>query len=198
MNQPRETSNQHWLAFILLFLGGAFLLVKSNFDGLANFTPVMAFAFTGAIVMPKRFRILIPLGLVLATDLMLYGSEAFAHSFVVVKYGLLFGAALWGASLNRQTSVFGTLGRVLGCSIVFYLVANTASWFGSPAYAKTFAGWLQANTTGLPGFPPSWMFLRNAIVSDQLFSLVLLLAFNWESARKQLPMLPWVPAVQRA
>tara|TARA_R110002096_G_scaffold91625_24_gene207403 strand:+ start:247 stop:843 length:597 start_codon:yes stop_codon:yes gene_type:complete len=198
MNPSRETSEQHWLAFILLILGAAFLLVKSNVDAMGNFAPVMAFAFTGAIIMPKRLRILVPLALVMLTDLLLYGAGAFTHGFALIKYGLFSGAALWGASLNRQTSVVGTLGRVLGCSIVFYLVANTAAWLGSPAYAKSVAGWLQANTIGVPGYPPSWLFLRNAIVSDQLFSVVLLLAFNWESARKHLPVLPWISEPHRA
>ncbi len=198
MNDSPNSNGQSWLAIILLLLGGVFLIVKSNMDALANFAPVMAFAFTGAIVMPKRFRIAIPLLLVLMTDLFIYGAEAFSHSFVLVKYGLFLAAALWGASLAQRISITGTLGRVLGCSLVFYLVANTAAWFGSASYAPTFAGWLQANTTGVPGFPPSWLFLRNSLLSDFGFTLVLLVAFNWESAKKRLPTLPWAPVAQRA
>jgi hypothetical protein len=55
-------------------------------------------------------------------------------------------------------------------SFLFYVVTNTASWFGEPAYAKTVAGWLQALTTGQPGYEPTWMFFRSTLVSDLLFT----------------------------
>ncbi len=193
MNDPNDRSRRHWLAISLLVLGGVYLLTKASFETLGNFAPVMAFAFTGAVVMPKRFRIWAPLAVVLATDLILYGAQLFAHGSTLAKYALLLGAAFWGASLSSHISVLGTLGRVLVCSLGFYLVANTAAWLGTPAYAKTLAGWVQANTTGLPGFPPSLVFLRNALIADQVFSLLLLLAFNGESALKKWPILPWTP-----
>jgi hypothetical protein len=37
-------------------------------------------------------------------------------------------------------------------------------------YAKTFAGWIQAITTGLPGYPPTWEFFRNTLLSGGLFT----------------------------
>jgi hypothetical protein len=37
-------------------------------------------------------------------------------------------------------------------------------------------------TTGLPGFPPSWMFYRNALVSDLIFGALLLAV--WLLARR--------------
>lgn len=42
-------------------------------------------------------------------------------------------------------------------------------------YSLSFSGWFQALTTGLPGFPPTWLFFRNALVSDFLYSGTLLL-----------------------
>ena len=48
------------------------------------------------------------------------------------------------------------------------------------------SGWVQALTTGLPGFPPTWVFLRNSLVSDLGFALVLLLAHNAEAKLRQL------------
>ena len=43
---------------------------------------------------------------------------------------------------------------------------------------STLAGWLQSNTTGLPGYEPSWLFLRNGIAGDLFFGLVLLLVLD--------------------
>jgi hypothetical protein len=37
---------------------------------------------------------------------------------------------------------------------------------------------VQANTTGLPGYPPAWLFLRNGVAGDLFFAAVLLLAFD--------------------
>jgi hypothetical protein len=37
-------------------------------------------------------------------------------------------------------------------------------------YAKTLAGWIQAITTGLPGYPPTWEFFRNTLLSGGIFS----------------------------
>jgi hypothetical protein len=37
-------------------------------------------------------------------------------------------------------------------------------------------------TTGLPGFPPSWIFYRNALVSDLIFGALLVAA--WSLARR--------------
>jgi hypothetical protein len=35
---------------------------------------------------------------------------------------------------------------------------------------KTLNGWWQALTTGLPGYPPTWMFLKNTLLSGGLFT----------------------------
>ena len=51
-----------------------------------------------------------------------------------------------------------------------------ACLFGSPrklgdvAYLPNAAGWWQAMTVGLPGFPPTLVFFRNSLVSDLLFT----------------------------
>ena len=41
---------------------------------------------------------------------------------------------------------------------------------------------------------PYVYFLRNSLISDQLFSLALILLFNWESAARQAPAFSWRPA----
>jgi hypothetical protein len=53
--------------------------------------------------------------------------------------------------------------------MLFYLVTNTASWLILP-YAKTWAGWIEALTTGLPGHAQTWEFFRNTLSSSGLFT----------------------------
>jgi hypothetical protein len=61
------------------------------------------------------------------------------------------------------------LGGMLG-GLIFYLLANTAAWLQDPYYPKTLAGWIQALTAGRPGYPPSWEFFRNTLLSSGIFT----------------------------
>ena len=64
----------------------------------------------------------------------------------------------------------------------YYVVSNTVAWASSVpphAYAKTLAGWWQSQTVGLPGFVPSYLFLRNALVGDLLFTLAFVALVVW-------------------
>ena len=87
-----------------------------------------------------------------------------------------------GLSIRRfQGSPATVLGVVAANSLLFYVVTNSVSWFTEPAYAKTSAGWVQALTVGVPGYPPTWTFLRNSLVSDLLFAGVFLAAMAFAS-----------------
>ncbi len=59
-------------------------------------------------------------------------------------------------------------------AILFYLITNTASWFfnpfHNPEYAKTLSGWLLALTKGINGWPPTFEFFRNTLLSGGLFT----------------------------
>ncbi|NDG72117.1 MAG: hypothetical protein EBY32_12625, partial [Proteobacteria bacterium] len=71
---------------------------------------------------------------------------------------------------------------LIGSGLFFYLVTNTAAWIGNPSYPRGLGGLWMSLTTGLPGFPPSWMFYRNALVSDLVFGVLLLSV--WALARR--------------
>ena len=55
-------------------------------------------------------------------------------------------------------------------AVLFYLITNTIAWWQNPVYAKTLAGWIQALTTGQPGYPPTWTFFGNSFLSSGLFT----------------------------
>jgi hypothetical protein len=57
---------------------------------------------------------------------------------------------------------------------MFYVITNTFSWLSDPGYAKSFAGLIQSLTVGLPQYSatPSWMFFRNSLLSDFIFTCV--------------------------
>jgi hypothetical protein len=82
-------------------------------------------------------------------------------------YALLIGLGKWiGPKAGMLKLIMGGL---LG-GLLFYLIANTAAWLEDSYYAKTLAGWIQALTTGRPGYPASWEFFRNTLLSSGLFT----------------------------
>lgn len=157
-----------------------------------NFTPWMALAFTGTLVFPKRVHFAaIPMLLILIGIAATSVQDVF-HWEAIAVYGF-FALAAWAAS--RLRGRLGLVSALLGtaaCSLTFYAVTNTVSWLSDPLYAKTVMGWVQALTqgNGTPGLPPTYWFLGQSLVSDLLFSCVLLASYNTEAALRRQPAIP--------
>jgi hypothetical protein len=67
-------------------------------------------------------------------------------------------------------------GSLLG-AVIFYLITNALSWALDPLYAtKSLTTLGQALWTGLPGYPPTWLFFRNAMIAQAVFSGIFLAA----------------------
>ncbi|MFZ2280009.1 MAG: DUF6580 family putative transport protein [Prosthecobacter sp.] len=197
MSSPdsRPASRAFLLPLALIVAAAAFRWAKLKgyvtLEVLENFTPWMALAFTGTLVFSKRVPfILIPL-LLVAIDFTATGAQVL-HWEALVVYGCFAAAALLASLWRGQMGMLGSLLGVVGCSLVFYFFTNTVSWLSNPvsAYSRDLAGWLQAVTTGEPGHLPTWFFLRNSLVSDLGFSLLLLAAFNTEAAFRQQQRIP--------
>jgi hypothetical protein len=151
-----------------------------------NFSPVAAIALCGPLVFPRRVALLLPLAGLLVSDIMLnlhFGAALFTGE-KIMRYLALTLVAWLGLRLRecRHVGVF-LLASVAG-STSFYLITNTASWFTDTAYAKTLAGWIQALTLGLPGYPPTWLFFRNSLVSDACFTLAFFGCFALSTTSK--------------
>ena len=71
--------------------------------------------------------------------------------------------------MGRKKPWWALVGGSLLGSAIFYLITNFASWLYL-AYAKTLAGLIQALTGGFPGYPPTWEFFRNTLMSGGLFA----------------------------
>ena len=117
------------------------------------------------------------------------GSNTHLRTFLIsdvvlnLKYGfaiinvyslfLLFVFALlyWlGHSLRNKKNIIVLLVSTFFSSIIFYISANTVSFFFDPGYLKNISGWLMANTTGLPGYPPAWLFGLKSLLSNIIFA----------------------------
>ncbi len=200
MTSPRLPASESppraiWLPLVLMALALILRAVKSTEFGqswLPNFSPWMALAFAGTALFPRHLPWWLPLAVLIAGDLLIHGSALLAEpGSMAVIYACFALAAFTALRLRGRIGALGILGGTLGCGLAFYLVSNTLAWFALPEYAKTLTGWLQAQTTGLPGFPPTWTFLRNSLLSDAGFAALLILAYNAEAAGRRARPLAW-------
>ena len=144
----------------------------------SNFSAAYALAFCAGLYFPTALAWVLPLATLLVTDVLLnalYYSKMPGFSwgdFVpgiapnYIGYAAFIGLGVLFRSKRSWAAMVG--GSLVG-AIVFYIISNTASWL-TLAYAKTFMGWIQALTVGLPGFPPTWVFLLKTIFSAGLFT----------------------------
>lgn len=138
-----------------------------------NFSAAYALAFCAGVYFPRGVRWWLPLSAFFGMDLILnafYYHVSIVDSYTLIKLGafaLLIGLGTWFHARRSWLALLS--GGLLG-ALIFYVVTNTASWFFDPGYPKTLSGWIQALTTGLPGYPPTWTFLKNTLLSGGLFT----------------------------
>lgn len=158
-------------------------LTPEGADFLPGFSPWMALAFAGTLLFSRgRFLWLIPVAII-GIDQISFGFDGASLKAALPTYACLALAAWWASTLHSKVGIFGILGRAVVGTVGFYVVTNSASWLTNPIYAKSVEGWIQALTVGMPGYPASILFFRNALLSDLAFSIVLIAAYNMEAAK---------------
>ena len=150
----------------------AFGLAGNHLGFFSNFSPLAAIALCGGIYLPRRVALGLPLAALLVSDLFLnwHFHVALLSLEMLSRYLALAASVAIGFSLRDRARLSTVLPASILGSLIFYVVTNTSSWLTWPGYARTFSGWSQALTTGLPGYAPTWMFFRSSLVSDLLFS----------------------------
>ncbi len=137
-----------------------------------NFSAAYALAFCAGVYFPRGL-VWLPFGTLLLTDILLnifyYHTPAVSVYMLgnYVAYLLLMGLGRMHSPKSSWVKL--VTGGLVG-PILFYLVTNTIAWIQDPHYKLTWAGWLTALTTGVPGWPPPWMFLKNSLLSGGLFT----------------------------
>ena len=138
-----------------------------------NFSAAHALLFCAAFWLPGWLGWVLPMATIIVTDLLLnsfvYNEPLLLQSSIPIwiTLGIFVVLAKWLAKRRSYGRVF--FGTLIG-TLLFYLVSNTMAWFGNPAYVKSFAGWIQALTVGLPGFPPTWFFGLKSLLGTSLFT----------------------------
>jgi hypothetical protein len=154
---------------------------------LSNFAPLAAIALCCGAYLPRRYKLTLPLITLFLSDVVLnltYGAP-FLTWHILCRYIALVLVGLLGVFLQNRASLKTMLPASIFGSLIFYTITNALSWLTDPGYIKNFAGLVQALTIGLPQYSatPTWMFFRNSLVSDLIFTAVFILLIHAESAR---------------
>ncbi len=171
-----------------------------------NFSAAYALAFCAGVYFPGRMAWWLPIGTLLVTDILinLYYQfylriDAFEPSLLVhlsmnyLSYAVLIAL---GKTIGAKASWLKLVGGGILGAILFYLITNTASWlfnpFHNPEYTKNLAGWLIALTKGTAGYPETWVFFRNTLLSGGIFTALfagaMKLTESAESAKEKEPV----------
>jgi hypothetical protein len=183
---------------IFLPLALMLVLALSRIPGMLpqNFSAAYAIAFCAGVYFTGRMAWWLPLGMLLLTDVGLNFYywlclgwnvwELPVLKYQAFNYGAYFVLILLGRRFNPKTSFSILLGGGVFGALLFYLITNTASWFfnpfGNPEYVKTFTGWITALIKGTSGWPETWQFLRNTLLSGGLFTALFVGAMKLTAA----------------
>ena len=182
-------------ALVLIVLAAGWRIAALHVPALANFAPLMALTFCGAVYFRDKRLWLLPFVALTLSDLYLdhhYATvyqELWTWPSVAVRLVWFALALVIGASVARRKTWLNLLSGTVGGAVFFYLATNTDAWIRDPAYLKTAAGWWQAMTIGRPEFPPTLYFFRNTLASDLLFTGLFAGTMEWAALRTGQPSL---------
>lgn len=126
-----------------------------------NFTAIGAMAlFGGATINDKRLAFLLPLVVMLLTDLIIG-----FHNVMIPVYACFAFTVLLGVFLQKKQKVWTIASASIISSVVFFLITNLPFWFGI-RYPNTFGGAMESYTLALP-------FFTNQLAGDLFYSAVL-------------------------
>jgi hypothetical protein len=148
---------------------------SADFHWMHNFAPVAAVALCGAVYLPRRLAAVLPIAMLFISDLVLnlfHYHQPFFTFDILPRYLALALISALGFALRGRSNLLRLLTASFAGSLIFFVITNTGSWIYEPGYAKTFAGWVQAMTTGLPGYPSTWWFYRYTLLSDLFYTLL--------------------------
>lgn len=142
----------------------------------ANFTPVAAVALFAGYYLPKKWAIILPLIIMLASDLFI---GFYDWKLMLVVYSCLIINGLLGLIIRNHRQPLAVLTATLTGSLLFFLLTNLAVWLFSTWYAHNLPDLLLCYTLAIP-------FFKNTLLGDLFFTGVFftsyeLLKFAWHA-----------------
>lgn len=175
-----------WLAVLLM---AVFAITRWPGVLPPNFSAAYALVFCAGAYFPGKLAWWLPLGTLLLSDIAInvfhYHTDP-VGSYMLVNY-LIYAALIWFGKNSLAAPFTALLGGGLLGAILFYLVTNTFAWLENPEYAKTLVGWIKALSLGTDGWPYTWEFFRNTLLSGGLFTSLFVGAMKLSEAPEPEP-----------
>jgi hypothetical protein len=184
------------LAFLIVF-------ALSRIPGMLplNFSAVYALVFCAGVYFSGRTAWWLPLTVLFITDIGLNLFYWIALDidvwerkkliYQLCNYVAYVALILLGRRFKPKSSFLSLLGGGVLGALLFYIITNTASWlfnpFKNPEYTLTFIGWLTALTKGTGGWPQTWEFFRNTLLSGGLFTALFVGAMKLTASTAESP-----------
>lgn len=151
----------------LLMLGLIFLVAVGLTMRLvphpANFTPVFAIALFAGYYLPKKWAIILPITVMLISDLFI---GFYDWKLMSVVYSCFILAGLIGLAIRKSRRVSSVITATLLVSISFFLITNFAVWLFSSWYAPNWSGLMLCYTLAVP-------FFKNTLMGNLFFTGIL-------------------------
>ncbi len=149
------------LAMLLLITGILFRFIPHA----ANMTPVAAIAlFGGSYLSDRRQAIILPLALMIISDLFLG-----LHDMVAFTWGATVLVSMIGVALRNSRTAVRFLGGTFASSLVFFIVTNFGVW-SMGWYPPTPQGLAQCYVAAIP-------FFRNFLMGTLVYGSALFGAY---------------------
>ncbi len=125
----------------------------------ANFAPIGAIALFSGLYLPKRWAIILPLAIMLISDIFV---GFYAWQIMLAVYLSFVLAGLIGLLVRKHKKFSTILGGTLLSAILFFLITNTAVWLFGTMYIHNFSGLMQSYFMALP-------FFKNSLLGDLFY-----------------------------
>ena len=143
------------LIAVLILLGIATRLIPHP----PNFTPILSIALLSGLYFKNRFSILIPILIMLVSDIIIGG-----HSTTVWVYSSILAVYLIGQFLIKNQSFKNVMASSVLSSFVFFIITNLGVWV--VGYPNNFAGLTACFIAALP-------FYKNTLLSAMMYTALI-------------------------
>lgn len=169
----------YWFAGLLVLIGFS-RHIPLDYPNLLNFSPVLAIFLISGSHIKGKFSLFIPIIAVIISDLSLrqnYSTNILEPFMLITLFSYLI-IFFVGKKMGKSFSLLKISSVSVFSALSFHIITCTFAWIVNPAYVKSLIGLLQSIFVGEPGYAPSYLFLRNSILSTALFSVGLAYAAN--------------------
>ncbi|HBU06656.1 MAG TPA: hypothetical protein DEB09_01070 [Candidatus Magasanikbacteria bacterium] len=129
----------------------------------ANFAPIGAIALFGALYLPKKYALIIPLLAMFISDIFI---GFYSWQIMVAVYGSFILAGILGLTIRKNIKFASVLSITLLSSVLFFIITNFAVWAFGTMYIHNFTGLMQSYIMAIP-------FFKNSLLGDLFYVGVL-------------------------